>query len=311
MALAASGAPSAPDPGVPSARSPRISDIALTAIAPITWGTTYIVTTELLPPDRPLLASLLRALPAGLLLLAVTRRLPHGDWWWRAAVLGALNFGAFFPLLFYAAYRLPGGVAATIAAAQPLVVLAVAALVLGARPTPWSVAAALAGITGVGLMVLTAAAALDPLGVAAQLLGTSMMGVAIVLAKKWGRPEGGVLALTGWQLTAGGLMLAPLTLAAEGPPPAVTAPNLLGFAYLTLVGGVLAYFLWFRGIERLAPGSVAFLGLANPMTATLVGIALLGQLLTPWQIIGFAVALAALVLSQAGPARRPARPGRR
>jgi drug/metabolite transporter (DMT)-like permease len=78
---------------------------------PAVWGTTYIVTTELLPPGRPLLTAALRALPAGLLLLAVTRRLPHGDWWWRAAVLGTLNIGAFFALLFISAYRLPGGVA--------------------------------------------------------------------------------------------------------------------------------------------------------------------------------------------------------
>jgi len=51
------------------------------------------------------------------LLLTLTRRLPRGSWWWRAAVLGLLNFGAFFPLLFFAAYRLPGGVAATEVAA--------------------------------------------------------------------------------------------------------------------------------------------------------------------------------------------------
>src|SRR4051794_2612416 len=79
-------------------------DLALTAVAPMSWGTTYVVTTSLLPPDRPMLAATLRALPAGLALLAFTRRLPQGIWWWRALVLGVLNFGAFFPLLFFAAY---------------------------------------------------------------------------------------------------------------------------------------------------------------------------------------------------------------
>ncbi|HQU87532.1 MAG TPA: hypothetical protein PLC58_03010, partial [Denitromonas sp.] len=47
------------------------ADALLTALAPIIWGTTYIVTTELLPPDRPLTAALLRVLPAGLLLAFV------------------------------------------------------------------------------------------------------------------------------------------------------------------------------------------------------------------------------------------------
>ena len=92
----------------------------VTALGPAVWGSTYVVTTEVLPPDRPLLAGTLRALPAGLLLLAVTRRLPTGSWWWRAAVLGTLNIGAFFALLFVSAYRLPGGVAALLGAVGPL-----------------------------------------------------------------------------------------------------------------------------------------------------------------------------------------------
>ena len=110
------------------------SDVLLTvttAVAPVLWGTTYLVTTELLPEGRPLLVAALRALPAGLLLLAVTRRLPSGGWWWRSAVLGALNIGVFFALLFVAAYRLPGGVAATLGAVQPLVVAGLGAALLG------------------------------------------------------------------------------------------------------------------------------------------------------------------------------------
>src|SRR5918998_3633263 len=82
-------------------------DRLLTMLAPASWGTTYVVTATLLPPDRPLLAALLRALPAGLLVLLVVRRMPPAPiWWWRFLALGIVNFTAFFPLLFYAAYRL-------------------------------------------------------------------------------------------------------------------------------------------------------------------------------------------------------------
>ena len=52
--------------------------LAVTAIAPIIWGTTYLVTSEILPPGRPFLAGVLRALPAGLILVAITRSLPRG-----------------------------------------------------------------------------------------------------------------------------------------------------------------------------------------------------------------------------------------
>ncbi len=107
--------------------------LLITAFTPAVWGTTYAVTTEFLPPGRPLLAGVLRALPAGLLLLALTRQLPRGSWWWRSAVLGGLNIGVFFALLFVSAYRLPGGMAAVLGAAQPLVVAGLTMLLLTER----------------------------------------------------------------------------------------------------------------------------------------------------------------------------------
>ncbi|NLH82362.1 MAG: EamA family transporter, partial [Phyllobacteriaceae bacterium] len=101
----------------------RLADLAATALAPTIWGSTYLITTEWLPPDRPIWLSVLRALPAGLLLLAMVRRLPQGVWWGRMLILGGLNFAIFWTCLFIGAYRLPGGVAATLGAAQPLMVL--------------------------------------------------------------------------------------------------------------------------------------------------------------------------------------------
>ena len=100
--------------------------VFLTMVAPAAWGTTYIVTDQFLPPGRPLFAATVRALPVGLVLLAMRRRLPTGIWWWRAVVLGVCNIGLFFPLIFLAAYHLPGGLAATVQAASPLAVMALA-----------------------------------------------------------------------------------------------------------------------------------------------------------------------------------------
>ncbi len=88
----------------------RASNLLATAVAPAIWGSTYVVTTELLPGLSPLLVAMLRALPAGLLLLLIVRQLPSGIWWLRVFILGALNFSIFWSMLFVSAYRLAGGV---------------------------------------------------------------------------------------------------------------------------------------------------------------------------------------------------------
>ncbi|MFI0259552.1 EamA family transporter [Streptomyces sp. NPDC017056] len=285
-------------------------DSALTALAPAVWGSTYLVTTELLPPGRPLLAATVRALPAGLILLAIGRALPRGVWWWRALALGVLNIGAFFFLLFVAAYHLPGGVAALVMAVQPMVVLVLSALVLKESVGPLHMAACVLGVTGVGLLVLRPHAGLDAVGVAAGLLGAVSMAAGIVLTKRWGRPAGtGLLTFTGWQLTVGGLVLAPVTLLGEGLPGTVTGANLAGFAYLGLIGALLAYAVWFRGVERLPALAVSFLGFASPLAATALGYLVLDQALTPLQLAGASAVVASVVLAQYGGRRAPGRRG--
>ncbi|MET7378412.1 EamA family transporter [Streptomyces sp. NPDC005526] len=301
--------PSAPRAPLPAPGPTRPFDIALTTLAPAVWGSTYLVTTELLPPGRPLLASTVRALPAGLVLLAVARGLPRGAWWWRAAVLGALNIGVFFYLLFVAAYHLPGGVAALVVAVQPAIVLLLGAVLLKEPIRPAQVAACLLGVAGVALLALTPRAGLDLAGLAAGVAAAVSMAAGVVLTKRWGRPEGvSLLTFTGWQLTAGGLLLAPVTLAAEGLPARVTAANLSGFAYLSLIGALLAYVVWFRGIGRLPALAVSVLGFASPLAATVLGYLVLDQGLTALQLVGAAAVVAAAALAQTSPGPRTGRP---
>ncbi|MEV5337487.1 EamA family transporter [Streptomyces sp. NPDC052676] len=284
----------------------RSATVLLTALAPVSWGTTYAVTSEFLPPDRPLFTGLMRALPAGLALLALARVLPRGVWWGKAAVLGALNIGAFFPLLFLSAYRLPGGLAAVVGSVGPLFVIGLSALLLGQRATTRAVLAALAAAFGVSFVVLKAAGALDTLGVLAALGSTASMSAGTVLTKRWGRPDGvGPLALTAWQLTAGGLIIAPVAFLVEGAPPALDAPAVGGYLYLSLANTAVAYWLWFRGIGGLTATQVTFLGPLSPLTAAVVGWAALGQALTPLQLAGMALAFGATVAGQLAPPAAP------
>ena len=286
----------------------RTTDVLLTALAPAIWGSTYLVTTEALPDGYPVTLAALRALPAGLLLLAVTRCLPPRAWLGRAFLLGTFNFALFWVLLFVAAYRLPGGVAATLGALQAMMVIFMARGWLGTPIRVGALLAAAAGVLGVALLLIGPEAGLDPLGVAAGLGGAASMAAGTVLSRKW-QPPVSALSFTAWQLTAGGVILLPLALIIEPPLPPLTPLNLAGLAWLGLIGAAATYVIWFRGVARIEPGAVAMLGMMSPVTAVLLGWVVLGQSLTPLQGLGAGIVLGAVWAGQRVnrlPHRRPA-----
>ena len=277
--------------------------VALTAIAPIAWGTTYVVTEQLLPPDRPLFAATMRALPAGLLLLAWRRQLPHGDWWWRALLLGVCNIGLFSPLLFLSAYHLPGGLASTLQAASPLVVMLLAWVVLRERPAVVAVGAAVVGMGGVALLVLRSPGGVETIGLIGAAGSVLVSALGFVLIKRWPAPVD-MVTLVSWQLVVGGLLLLPVALLVEGPPPTLEPRNVAGFVWLGSVGTVVAYTCWFRGLQRMPAGAVALIGLVNPVVGTLLGVVVERELFGPVQALGMLLVLGGVVAGQ--PATRAA-----
>ncbi|MEU7606186.1 EamA family transporter [Streptomyces sp. NPDC041003] len=282
----------------------------VTAMAPVAWGTTYFVTREFLPAGHPLYGGVIRALPAGLLLLAAGRRLPSGSWWWRAPLLGVLNMGGFFALVYLAAQRLPTSVASTVMATAPLVMMLFAWALLGERPGVRHLAGAGVGVGGVCLMLLTPGAPLDLLGVIASAAAMGMASLGYVLAKRWGAGVD-VLASTAWQLLGGGLLLLPLAVVLEGAPPRLDGPALAGFGYVTVVATAVAFAAWFAGLRHLPAGTVGLLGLLNPVTGVLLGTAVSGESLGPLQLCGLALALTGVLLGRPAPARpHPGTPGR-
>lgn len=270
----------------------------ITAVAPIAWGSTYIVTEQLLPADRPLFAATVRALPAGLVLLAFRHRLPRGHWWWRAVVLGLCNIGLFFPLIFLAAYHLPGGLAATIQAASPLAVMALAWGIVNERPGTLRIGAAVIGLVGVGLLVLRSPGSVDAVGLAGAFGSVVVSALGFVLVKRWRTPELDMLTLVSWQLVVGGLALLPVALLVEGAPPAIDLDAAAGFAWLAVMGTTVAYVCWFHGLTRMPAGAVSLIGLLNPVVGTALGVAIAAEAFGWAQALGMALVLGGVLAGQ-------------
>ncbi|MFE5621928.1 EamA family transporter [Streptomyces virginiae] len=287
--------------------------VALTAVAPVAWGANYFVTHAFLPADHPLYGAALRALPAGLVLLALCRRRPRGAWWGRSAVLGLLNVSVFFVLVFAASQLLPTSVASTVMAVSPLVMMLAAWLLVAERPGAAHLAGAAIGLGGVGLMLLGGAGGISVPGVLASAAAVLVSSFGHVLTKRWNTAgDAGVLASTAWQLTAGGLLLLPVAVVVEGAPPPVSPSAFLAFCYVGLVATALAFVAWFAGLRRLPAGTVGLIGLLNPVTGVLLGTVVAGEVLTGRQLGGLALVLVGVALGRpGGTGRRAGRPHRR
>ena len=278
--------------------------VALTAAAPVAWGTNYYVTHQFLPPDYPLYGAALRALPAGLVLLGLCKQRPRGAWWWRSALLGLLNVSVFFVLIYAASQLLPTSIASTVMAMSPLAMMLIAWALVSERPGIGHLAGSAIGLGGVCLMLLTGTGGVSMPGVLASAVAMLVSSFGHILTKRWSAGTD-VLASTAWQLTAGGLFLLPVAAVAEGPPPALSTPALLAFGYVTLVATALAFAAWFTGLRHLPAGTVGLVGLLNPVTGVLLGTAVAGEALTVQQLCGLALVLVGVVLG------RPARAGQR
>jgi len=227
---------------------------------------------------------------------------------WLLVALGAAGVLAYQPAFF-------AGTAANGVAVGTVIALGSAPVITGGldwvlhRRYPghrWAVATAIATI-GVAILAAatdTGAATADPLGLLASLGAGAAYAVYTLAAK--------ALLDLGW--TATGSMGALFGTAAVASLPVLlmtdaswlaTAPGLAMALWLGLVTTTLAYVLFGAGLAGLAPATVSTLTLAEPLTAGILGVALLGETLSAGAVVGLAVLAAGIVvLATAGVRRR-------
>jgi probable blue pigment (indigoidine) exporter len=272
------------------------------ALAAVIWGTTYIFVTAMLP-GNPLFTAAIRALGGGLPLLLLYRQLPHRSWWGKVILLGTLNCGVFFAFLFVAAERLPGGVAGTLQSLGPIFTVLIAWPLLGDRPTPIRLGSVVLGSIGVMVLLSGGSLALDGIGAVAGVGAAISLALGGVLLNRWGRPAP-LLVFTAWQLVVGGLELGLLAALTGDLPTTITMTNVLGFAYVGLIGTTIAYVLWFRAIEELGAPAVAPFFLLIPIVAFAIDAAIRGLIPTLVQGLGALVVLGSLFIGQQAAKRK-------
>jgi drug/metabolite transporter, DME family len=277
----------------------------LVLLAAVCFGTTG--TAQALGPDAaPLTVGATRIAIGGLLLVVVARAAPAAPARWPRCELAVIASAiAVYQLSFFAAVDRTGVAVGTVVALGSAPAIAgVAGRLLDGEPLTrrWAQATVLA-CGGVLLLVLGGGgAAVDPLGIMLAVVSGTGYATYTLLAKRLLRLGHAPERVMAASFSLGALLLAPVLLVGDVSWLA-TSDGLAMAVFLGAIPTALAYVLFARGLRRLTPGETATLTLAEPLTATGLGILALGERPGAVAAIGAALVLAGL-LALAAPARR-------
>lgn len=288
----------------------------LLVLAAALWGTTGSSQALLDGAVPSGVVGALRILVGGVVLMLVAARelrssIPHVRSAWPLLLATAVSVAA-YQLAFFTGVRLVGIAVGTIltVGSAPFVAGSLSILLGHHRPSRRWALTTLVAVIGLVLLVRPDGALRpQPLGVLAALASGTAFAVYTVLAKRL--MVRGVPRLTSVALPffVGGLLLVPTLLAGLGraasPELLLTPRGLLIVGWLGIVATALSYLLFSAGLRGVPAVTGTTLALAEPLTATVLGIVVFGERLGAVALLGAGAVAAALVAAAARPERDP------
>ncbi len=270
------------------------------------WGSTYLALALALQSLPPFTLMAARCLVGGGILFgaacAAGASLPPPRTCVVAAICGVLFFVGCHGVLADAQQRVHSGLAAVMLATIPLWLVLLQVVFPGSeRPTWKTVAFLVPGVAGVALIASHDVSS-GSSGVRASdvllLLGAALSWAAGTLVSERHSGKYSPVALSGLELLAGGVVLLVVG-AARGEfgtlnPSNVSAVSIAGWAYLTLMGTVVAFAAYIWLLKQVASTLVATYTFVNPIIAVLLGWVFLDERPSPWMLAGAALVIAAV-----------------
>ncbi len=282
----------------------RTQDWLLLAFLSVLWGATFFFIAIANPEVPPFTLVLARVAIAALVLVPLVfllgERLPASFAAWQPFIVQAIiNNVIPFTLMVYGQQRIASGLAAVLNATTPLFTLIVARLFAGEALTATKVLGVLLGAAGVAVLIgpdaLTANAS-SVIGMMCILGGT----LSYAFSALWMRRLRHIppLVSSSAQLTCSSFLLLPLAAFIDRfwllPQP--SAPAMLAVLCLAVFSTALAYIVFFRISASAGPSNVMLVTLLIPVTATALGVLVLGESLSINQITGALIIASGLVV---------------
>lgn len=283
--------------------SQRISYLVV-LVGAILWGTTGTAQTFMPQTIHPLAVGASRLAIGGfslLVILLIMRKIDFRNWPWRSTLYAAISM-AIFQYLFFSSVRLTGvaiGTVVTIGSA-PVFSGIIEWLLVKRRPTRvWIMATALA-IIGCALLFLNKdGIVVNPVGIAMS-LGAGLLFAFYTLVNKDVLDKVDPVPAVAVIFSMSALMLMPFLFLFETEG-LMTGRGISVVLYLGIVTTSVAYILFSAGLKRIPSSSAVTLSLAEPLTAAILSVIVVGERLTGTSWMGIAMLLGGiLVLTLSG-----------
>jgi drug/metabolite transporter (DMT)-like permease len=279
-------------------------DLARYALLCLIWGSTWMVIKIGYGDLGPFNVAGLRFLVAGALMTVVARatraRWPRGRPEWTAVmVVGLLMFAGDYGLIYWAEQYIASGLTAVLFATLPLMTLFSArAYIPGERITTGKLGSSVLALVGTvalfadQLRVDTAA-----VGPMLAVLGATLCAAVASVVSKRDAHDIPSATLNATSMLVGATVLLLVGLAhGEGFRVPTDAATLAAVAYLSVVGSVLSFLIYFSLLKTWSVMSLSFISVFTPLIALLLGFVFLHEPLTLWRVAGTLLIVVAVLL---------------
>ncbi|WP_210470656.1 EamA family transporter [Sporosarcina sp. 6E9] len=278
--------------------SQRLS-YCLVLLGAVLWGTTGTAQTFMPQTIHPLAVGASRLAVGGFTLLAILlimRKIDFRNWPWRPTIYAAISM-AVFQYLFFSSVRLTGIAIGTVViiGSAPVFSGFIEWLVLKRRPNGvWMIATLLAIVGCALLFIKNDGIAVNPIGVTMS-LGAGLLFAFYALVNKEVLEKTEAIPAVAVIFSMSALMLLPFLLRfdTEG---LLTGSGIAVVIYLGIATTSVAYILFSTGLKRIPSSSAVTLSLAEPLTAALLSVFIVGErlILTSW--IGIVMLLGGILV---------------
>jgi drug/metabolite transporter (DMT)-like permease len=275
----------------PRAASAPLSPLVTACLAAtwLVWGSTYLAIKYALLSFPPFFQMGTRFLVAGALLLPTTGQ------WRNALLVGTLMLAGGMGGTAYAEQTVGSGLVVAFIAVVPLMI-ALVNLAFGIRPRRLEAAGIAVGLVGVLMLTQGAGFQASPAGLIAIATACITWSVGSVLSQRSLPLAPGAVGFAS-EMVCGGLVLLALSwLNGESPawPPRPEA--VAAWAYLVVFGSLIAFNAYMVLLQHASAGLASSYTFVNPVIAMLLGVAIAGERVTPFEWAAVAVVLAGVVL---------------